>query len=136
MARRKFTREFKEAAVKKLIRGLPPGDVAAACRVDPAILRRWQKESDEFGARAFGGYGRNRHSCSEPRSRSITVHVSPDEFDALKMAATAAGFRSMAAFARFRMFRAKDEQPLKQAEAILDELAVVAVKLTQKLTKH
>src|SRR5882757_1530825 len=121
MSRRRFTREFKEAAVRKLIRGTPAGEVARACRVDPAILRRWQRELDEFGAMAFGGYGKNRHVRSEPRSRSITLHVSPDEFEALKITGSAAGFRSLAEFARFRMFRATVEPPLKQAKTILDE---------------
>jgi hypothetical protein len=103
--------------------------------VDPAILRRWQKELDEFGAKAFGGYGKNRHVRSEPRSRSITLHLSPDEFDALKTAATTAGFRTLAEFARFRLFRAADEPPVR-AGTVLDELATVATKLTQMLMQQ
>ena len=78
----------------------------------------------------------NRHTHAELRSRSITLHVSPDEFDALKITASAAGFRSLAEFARFRLFRAADEPPLKQAESILGELTVVAAKLTQRLSKN
>jgi transposase-like protein len=135
MFRRKFNKEFKEAALRKVRGGTAIVEVARACRVDPAILRRWQKELDKFGVRAFGGYGMNRHTHREPRSRSITLHVSPDEFDALKITASAAGFQSLAEFARFRMFRAADEPPLKQAETILDELTVVAAKLTQRLSK-
>jgi hypothetical protein len=102
--------------------------------VDPAILRRWQKEWDEFGIRAFGGYGTNRHVRSAPRSRSITLHLSREEFEALKIASVAAGFRSLAEFARFRLFRVTGEPSVKQAKTVLEDLAAVATKLTQRLT--
>lgn len=134
MSRRRFTREFKQAAVGRLEGGSPAGEVARACRVDPAILRRWQKEWDEFGIRAFGGYGTNRHVRSAPRSRSITLHLSREEFEALKIASVAAGFRSLAEFARFRLFRVTGEPSVKQAKTVLEDLAAVATKLTQRLT--
>ena len=135
MFRRKFKKVFKEEALRKVRGGTPLVEVARDCRVDPAILRRWQKELDNFGARAFGGYGTNRHACAEPRSRSITLHVSPDEFDALKITASAAGSRSLAEFARFRMFRETGEPPPEQVETVLEELDALARKLTQRLTK-
>lgn len=136
MSRRRFTREFKQAAIRKLRRGLPTGEVARACRVDPAILHRWQKESDEFGTQAFGGYGKNRHIRAEPRSRAISLYVSPDELDALKTAATSAGFRSLAEFARFRIFHASDVSPRQQVETLLASLAVVLRKLTYTLQRE
>lgn len=136
MFRRKFTKEFKEAAVRKLIRGAPAQKVAYACRVDPAVLRRWQKEFEEFGTRAFGGYGKNRSTRAVPRSRAILLYLSPDELDAVKTASSAAGFRSPAEFARSRIFHPTNEPSLMQVQNVLEELAVVVRKLTQTLAKE
>jgi hypothetical protein len=97
------------------------------------MVRRWEKESDKFGAMAFGGYGKSRHFRPEPKSRAIVLHVSQDEFNALKFAAAAAGFQSLAEFARFRMFHGIGGPPKGQFETVLEELEVVARKLTQRL---
>jgi transposase-like protein len=136
MFRRKFTKEFKEAAVRKLIRGAPAQKVAYSCRVAPAVLRRWQKEFEKFGARAFGGYGKNRHSRAEPRSRAILFYLTPGELDAVKMASSAAGFRSLAEFARSRIFHPTNETSPVQVQNVLKELAVVVRKLTRRLAKE
>ena len=135
MSRRKFTKRFKEAAVRKLIRGTPIGEVSRACLVNQWTLRRWQKELEEFGARAFGGYGKRRRAHAAPKSKPILLYLSSDELDAVKAASSAAGFRSLAEFARSRIFRAAGERPVAQVETILGELAVVATKLTQILLK-
>jgi transposase len=58
--RRKFTREFKEAAVRRLELGASMAEVAHACEVNPNILHRWRRELREFGGKAFAGPGRNR----------------------------------------------------------------------------
>jgi len=135
MSRRKFTKEFKEAAIRKLTRGVPVQKVARACRLDPAILRRWQKELDKFGAKAFGGYGKSRHARGEPRSRAIILHLSPDELDAVKTAFSASGFGSLAEFARFCMFHATGKLSLAEVEEIFEELAIVVRKLSRTFAK-
>ena len=58
--RRKFTREFKEAAIRRLELGASVAEVARACEVNPNILHRWQRELREFGAKAFAGPGKSR----------------------------------------------------------------------------
>jgi transposase len=58
--RRKFTREFKEAAVRRLELGASVAEVSSACEVNPNVLHRWRRELREFGAKAFTGPGRNR----------------------------------------------------------------------------
>lgn len=58
--RRKFTREFKEAAVRRLELGASVAEVSRACEVNPNILHRWRREFREFGGRAFTGPGRSR----------------------------------------------------------------------------
>lgn len=58
--RRKFTREFKEAAVRRLELGASVAEVARACEVNPNVLHRWRRELREFGTKAFVGQGRSR----------------------------------------------------------------------------
>ena len=48
--RRKFTREFKEAAVRRLELGASVAEVSRACEVNPNVLHRWRRELREFGA--------------------------------------------------------------------------------------
>ncbi len=58
--RRKFTREFKEAAVRRLELGASVAEVSRACEVNANVLHRWRRELREFGAQAFVGQGRSR----------------------------------------------------------------------------
>ena len=136
MSRRKFTKQFKEAAVAKLTSGTPADKVARACRIELAVLRRWQRELAEFGARAFTGYGMSRHPRAQPRSQVIVVRLSPDEFDAATTASSATGCRSLSDFARSCMFHAAGEGPLARVEKKLDELSVALTTLTQLLPKR
>ena len=55
LQRRKFTREFKEAAVRRMEMGVPVAEVARASEVNPSELYRWRREQREFGAKAFSG---------------------------------------------------------------------------------
>ena len=60
LSRRKFTREFKEAAVRRLELGVSVAEAARACEVNPNVLHRWRRELREFGAKAFTGPRRSR----------------------------------------------------------------------------
>ena len=60
ISRRKFTQEFKEAAIRRLELGASVAEVARACEVNPNVLHRWRRELGEFGAKAFAGPGRSR----------------------------------------------------------------------------
>jgi transposase len=60
LSRRRFTREFKEATVRRMEMGVPVAEVARAAEVSPNALYRWRRELREFGSRAFSGPGRNR----------------------------------------------------------------------------
>jgi transposase len=62
MSRRKFTREFKEAAVRRLELGATVAEVARGCEVNPNVLHRWRREVREGGAQAFSGAGRRNHA--------------------------------------------------------------------------
>jgi transposase len=60
MSRRQFTKEFKEAAVRRLELGASLAEVARACEVNPNVLHRWKRELREHGIRAFTGPGKMR----------------------------------------------------------------------------
>ena len=60
LSRRKFTKEFKEEAVRRLGLGASIAEVARACEVDPNVLHRWRRERQDYGARAFAGNGQRR----------------------------------------------------------------------------
>jgi transposase len=58
--RRKFTKEFKEEAVRRLGLGVSLAEVARACEVKPNVLHRWRRELQELGGKAFSGNGQRR----------------------------------------------------------------------------
>jgi len=60
LSRRTFTKEFKEAAVRRLELGASIGEVARACEVNPNVLHRWKRELREHGGKAFQGNGKGR----------------------------------------------------------------------------
>ena len=60
LSRRKFTREFEEAAVRRLELGASVAEVSRACEVNANVLHRWRRELREFGVKAFTGRGRSR----------------------------------------------------------------------------
>lgn len=53
MARRKFSKEFKVAAIRRLQSGQTAAEVARALEVHPSELHRWRHELDEHGEGAF-----------------------------------------------------------------------------------
>ena len=60
MSRRKFSKEFKQTAVRRLQSGQSVAEVARALEVHPSDLHRWRRELDEYGTRAFSGVGKKR----------------------------------------------------------------------------
>lgn len=60
ISRRKFTREFKVAAVKRLDAGVPAGRVARELQVNAAQLHQWRNQFRNRPNSAFSGEGRRR----------------------------------------------------------------------------
>jgi transposase-like protein len=58
--RRKFSKEFKLTAVRRLESGQSVAEVARALEVHPSDLHRWRREWQEYGVRAFSGIGNRR----------------------------------------------------------------------------
>ena len=51
LSRRKFTKEFKEEAIRRLDLGAGIGEVARACEVNPNVLHRWRRELRDYASR-------------------------------------------------------------------------------------
>ena len=62
LSRRKFTKEFKLAAVRRLEQGVSVGEVARAMEVNPNVLHRWRREFRQAPCNSFPGNGKRRWS--------------------------------------------------------------------------
>jgi transposase-like protein len=59
-SRRKFTKEFKLAAVGRMRAGESVGLLARSLEVNREDLYRWSRDVEKFGVRAFPGVGQQR----------------------------------------------------------------------------
>ena len=82
--RRKFTREFKEAAVGRLGLGVSLAEVARACEVNANVLHRWRRERQEYGPKAFAGNGQRRVDESQVAELERKVGRQALEIDFLR----------------------------------------------------
>ena len=57
LTQRKFTREFKQAAIRLLGSGKSFAQVARELELHENVLRRWQREYEKEPSRAFPGRG-------------------------------------------------------------------------------
>ena len=84
MSRRKFTKEFKEAAIRRLDLGASLAEVSRKCEVNPNVLRRWKRELRELGAQAFVGPGKKGGDESQVADLERKVGRQTMEIDFLK----------------------------------------------------
>ena len=82
--RRKFTREFKEEAVRRLGLGVSITEVAKACEVNPNVLHRWRREFRQAPGNAFPGNGKQRWSEGRIAELEREVGQQTLEIDFLK----------------------------------------------------
>ena len=85
-SRRKFTKEFKQTAVRRLSAGQSVGEVARALEVHPSDLHRWRRELQDHGERAFNGAGKKRAEESRVAELERKVGQQAMEIDFLKRA--------------------------------------------------
>lgn len=83
-SRRKFTREFKVAAVKRLQSGFPVGRVARELEVNPTQLHVWKRQFEERPNSAFSGEGRRRAEETQIAELERKVGQQAMEIDFLK----------------------------------------------------
>jgi len=62
LSRRRFTREFKLAAIQRLEQGISIAEVTRALEVNPHLLHRWRSEFRQGPGNAFPGQGQRRWS--------------------------------------------------------------------------
>jgi transposase-like protein len=62
LSRRRFTREFKLAAIQRLEQGISIAEVARALEVSANVLHRWRGEFRQGPGNAFPGQGQRRWS--------------------------------------------------------------------------
>lgn len=60
VSRRKFSKDFKEAAIRRLELGASIAEVSRACEVNPNVLHRWKRELRDRGPEAFTSNGKKR----------------------------------------------------------------------------
>jgi transposase len=84
--RRKFTREFKLAAVRRLESGQRTVEVARALEVHPSTLRDWRAQLRDYGEQAFPGNGQQRHDEGRIAELERKIGQQALEIDFLKRA--------------------------------------------------
>ena len=84
LSRRKFTKAFKLAAVRRLETGASAAVVARACEVNPNILHRWRREFRDGVDRAFPGLGKKRAEESRVAELERKIGQQTLEIDFLK----------------------------------------------------
>lgn len=86
MARRKFSKEFKVAAIRRWQGGQTIAEVARATEVHPSELHRWRRELDKHGEHAFQGVGKKRADESRVAELERKIGQQTLEIDFLKRA--------------------------------------------------
>ena len=85
-ARRKFTKEFKLAAVGRLRAGESVGSVARALEVSRQELYRWSRALEQHGEQAFPGVGCKRAEQEQVAALERKIGQQVLEIDFLKRA--------------------------------------------------
>jgi transposase len=83
-SRRKFTKEFKLAAVRRLETGASIAEVARACEVNPNVLHRWRREFRDGVDHAFPGLGKKKAEESRVAELERKIGQQTLEIDFLK----------------------------------------------------
>lgn len=83
-ARRKFTREFKIAAVQRLRAGHSVARLARELEVNPNQLHIWRRQFEERPNSAFSGEGRRRNEETQVAQLEQKIGQQAMEIDFLK----------------------------------------------------
>lgn len=84
LSRRRFTREFKMAAIERLEQGVSMGEVARALEVNPNVLQRWRREFRQGPGNAFPGLGKRRWAEGRVAELERKIGQQAVEIDFLK----------------------------------------------------
>jgi transposase len=84
LSRRRFTREFKLAAIQRLEQGVSIAEVARALEVNPKVLHRGRSEFRQGPGNAFPGHGQRRWSEGRMAELERKIGQQTLEIDFLK----------------------------------------------------
>lgn len=84
LSRRKFTREFKLAALGRMERGESLASVARALEVNANVLQRWRQEFRTSPGNAFCGAGQRRAEADHVAQLERKIGQQALEIDFLK----------------------------------------------------
>jgi transposase len=90
LSRRRFTREFKLAAIQRLEQGISIAEVARALEVNPNLLHRWRSEFRQGPGNIFPGHGQRRWSEGRIAELERKIGQQTLEIDFLKGGACSA----------------------------------------------
>jgi len=85
-AKRRFSREFKFEAVRLVQQGRRASEVAAELGIAAEVLRRWKRDFEAGGEKAFPGHGRPKPENEELVALRREVSRLREERDILKKA--------------------------------------------------
>jgi len=55
--RRQFPKEFKQQVIREVTAGKPLAEAARSHEVHPNLIRKWQKQYEQYAEKAFAGNG-------------------------------------------------------------------------------
>jgi transposase-like protein len=84
LSRRKFTKEFKVAALRQLDAGASIAEVARSCEINPSILHRWRRDFQQSPERSFPGLGKKRQDENRVAELERKIGQQALEIDFLK----------------------------------------------------
>lgn len=84
LLRRKFTKEFKIAALRQIDGGASIAAVARSCEINPNLLHRWRRDFRQSPGHAFPGLGKKRADQSQVAELERKIGQQALEIDFLK----------------------------------------------------
>ena len=84
LSRRKFTKEFKVTAIRRLEAGASVAEVARAFEVNANVLHRWRREFRQGLGKAFSGAGKRRWEEARQAQLERKIGQQTLEIDFLK----------------------------------------------------
>ncbi len=84
LSRRRFTQEFKRAALQQLEQGASAAEVSRAFEINPNLLHRWRREFRQGPGNAFPGEGKRRWEETHTAELERKVGRQTMEIDFLK----------------------------------------------------
>jgi transposase-like protein len=84
LSRRRFTREFKLAAIRRLEQGISIAEVTRSLEVSANLLHRWRSEFRQGPGNAFPGQGQRRWSEGRVAELERKIGQQTLEIDFLK----------------------------------------------------